>query len=94
VVKAIRRPFESRPRDHGANRRSADAAGFAKTTGAQPAAPVERSSNLRIKRTFSDQDRDHALTECFKYITRFFANSLEELQQREAAVKDNCAVSM
>lgn len=41
-----------------------------------------RSSNLRIKQTFSDKEKDDFLDETYEYIARFFENSLAELQER------------
>ncbi len=45
-----------------------------------------RSSNLRMKRTFSDRDRDRFLDEVFTYIANFFEGSLEELKRRNQQV--------
>lgn len=87
VVEAIKRALENRPKGQPVKRQDADSRDLGRSTGARLAASEERSSNLRIKRAFSDQDRDHALTHCFEYITRFFSNSLEELQRREAGVQ-------
>jgi hypothetical protein len=41
-----------------------------------------RSSNLRIKKTFSDKEKDDFLDDAYEYIARFFENSLAELQER------------
>ena len=41
-----------------------------------------RSSNLRIKRKFTDHERHAFLNEAFEYISRYFENSLQELQAR------------
>lgn len=48
---------------------------------------VPRSSNLRIRKTFSDHDRDTFLAESFEYIANFFENSLTELSNRNPEVK-------
>ncbi len=48
--------------------------------------PSVRSSNLRIKKTFSDHDRDEFLDNAFDYIAKFFESSLIELQKRNAGV--------
>lgn len=45
-----------------------------------------RSSNLRVKRTFSDQDRDRYLDEAFQYVATFFDNSLVELAERNQGI--------
>ncbi len=41
-----------------------------------------RSSNLRVKKRFSDQEVDEFLESSFKYIARYFEASLSELQAR------------
>jgi hypothetical protein len=49
-----------------------------KTTSTLPA----RSSNLRIKKQFTDLDKDRFRHEGFEYIANFFENSLKELVHR------------
>ncbi len=44
--------------------------------------PEVRSSNLRVRRTFSDQDRDDFLEQAFEFIANYFEGSLTELAQR------------
>ena len=46
-----------------------------------------RSSNLRIKRQFTDQDRHQFLNQTFEYISRYFENSLDELRIRNPGVE-------
>jgi len=46
-----------------------------------------RSSNLRIRREFTDKDRDDFLDEAFHYIWTFFENSLVELQARNDRIE-------
>lgn len=46
------------------------------------ARPVIRSSNLRIKKQFSDLDKDRFLHDGFEFIARFFEGSLAELVSR------------
>lgn len=41
-----------------------------------------RSSNMAIRKEFTDRDRDVACKEGFDYLTRFFENSLGELSTR------------
>lgn len=41
-----------------------------------------RSSNLRIRKEFSDADREGFLDDAFEYMARFFEGSLEELEKR------------
>jgi len=47
-----------------------------------PAREQTRSSNLRIKKLFSDLDRDKFRQEGFEYIAKFFENSMQELANR------------
>jgi hypothetical protein len=50
-------------------------------------AAVTRSSNLRVKRVFTDQDKDQERDNCFKFVANFFSNSLEELASRNPSIK-------
>lgn len=52
----------------------------------QTPGPQARSSNLRIARAFTEQNKDDFLRETFEFIARFFDNSLEELSQRNSEV--------
>ena len=45
-----------------------------------------RSSNLRLKKKFSDRDRDAFLHEGFEFMIRFFKGSLHELGQRNPGI--------
>ena len=45
-----------------------------------------RSSNLRIKKEFTDYDRDTFKRNAFEYIAKYFNNSLEELKQRNTDI--------
>lgn len=56
-------------------------------TTAVPTSP--RSSNLRVKRRFSDHDRHVFLTEAFEFILQYFKNSLEALQTENAGLRTN-----
>jgi len=49
--------------------------------------PIVRSSNLRIKKQFTDRDKDIFRIEGFEYIAKFFANSLEELSRRNPGLQ-------
>jgi hypothetical protein len=46
-----------------------------------------RSSNLRVKKAFTDHERHAFLTDTFDYVAHYFENSLEELQSRNHEVK-------
>lgn len=57
-------------------------------SGAAPSAEtLPRSSNLRIKKTFSDHEKDEFLEASFNYISRFFAGSLQELSERNDGIE-------
>ena len=49
--------------------------------------PDMRSSNLRLKKPFSDHERDQFLDEAFEYMARFFEGSLLELGKRNAWIE-------
>lgn len=49
--------------------------------------PQTRSSNLRIKRTFDDHERDQFLDDSYEYIARYFDGSLQELSARNSDIK-------
>ncbi len=57
------------------------------STTAVPSSP--QSSNLRIKRRFTDHDRHAFLTEAFEYILQYFQNSLQALQAENAGLQTN-----
>lgn len=57
---------------------------------ARTSQPKPRSSNLRLKKTFTDQDRDDYLRSTFDFICRFFEGSVEELASRNADVTGAC----
>ncbi|MFC3695536.1 toll/interleukin-1 receptor domain-containing protein [Chenggangzhangella methanolivorans] len=48
-----------------------------------------RSSNLRLRKNFTDVDRDRFLDEAFDYIGRFFEGSLAELEKRNGGIETN-----
>lgn len=48
---------------------------------------LPRSSNLRLKKEFTDQDRDQFLNESFEYLARFFRGSLKELTDRNPGIE-------
>ena len=47
----------------------------------------QRSSNLHVKKTFTDHDRDTFRVEAFEYIASFCENSLSELERRNPQLK-------
>ncbi|WP_430453404.1 toll/interleukin-1 receptor domain-containing protein [Rhodopirellula europaea] len=46
-----------------------------------------RSSNLRLKREFSQRDKDRFREESFQYMATFFEGSLSELQSRNSGIE-------
>jgi hypothetical protein len=48
-----------------------------------------RSSNLRIKKQFTDLEKDRFRHEGFEYIANFFENSLQELADRNADIQQS-----
>lgn len=46
-----------------------------------------KSNNLRIKRTFSDLDRDEFKNEAFEFIANYFEKSLKDLEKNNSHVK-------
>lgn len=48
----------------------------------QPPTQLPRSSNLRVKKSFTDQDKDDFLEGTFEYIAKFIEGSLQELEKR------------
>jgi TIR domain len=48
-----------------------------------------RSSNLRIKKSFTDRDKDKFLEDAFEYIANFFEGSMSELVRRNLGVEGN-----
>jgi TIR domain len=46
-----------------------------------------RSSNLRVRKTFSDRDRDRFLNDALEFMARFFENSLNELEARNPGLE-------
>ena len=57
------------------------------TSAVAPAPPGPRSSNLRVKKEFTDRERHAFVNDAFEYIARYFENSLEELKARNGAVE-------
>jgi hypothetical protein len=47
---------------------------------------VVRSSNLRIKKQFTDLDKDRFLHDGFEYVAKYFENSMKELAERNRGI--------
>ncbi len=46
-----------------------------------------RSSNLRVRKSFTDRDRDRFENDAFDYIAKFFEASLAELSKRNLEIE-------
>lgn len=57
-------------------------------TAAQPATvvPEIRSGNLRVKKVFTDHDRDDFRESSFEYVAKYFEGSLAELEKRNPGI--------
>ena len=51
--------------------------------------PQLRSSNLRVKKKFTDVEKDRFLNDAFEYIAKFFEGSLLELRTRNADIESD-----
>lgn len=64
-----------------------------KASPAPTAAPISaakpRSSNLRLKKTFTEADRDRFLHASFDFMAEFFEASLAELEERNDGIEAN-----
>ena len=86
VVSAIKGALKMLP--------NSDCAAPVASAGPLVVAPVQpimttapRSSNLRIKKEFTDRERDRARADCFDFVAKYFANSLEELKRRNPDIE-------
>jgi TIR domain len=67
----------------------AETAGLGETTVQvhPPTRALPRSSNLRLRKAFTDADKDKFLHQSFDFLAQFFEGSLQELQQRHADIE-------
>lgn len=88
-IKAAAKRVDSKSRTESAGSGSAALfeAGNPVASVAARRSSVDRSSNLRVKKTFSDHERDTFRVEAFDYIASFFENSLLELERRNSQLK-------
>jgi hypothetical protein len=83
VVSAIKGALK--PRAQNAKPSTPRVSDTRKTTFSEPV----RSSNLGIKKQFTDLDKDRFRHEGFEYIAKFFENSLEELVRRNPGLQQS-----
>jgi len=62
---------------------------IAKATFQKKVENLPRSSNLRLKKEFSEKDRDDFLRDSFEFISKFFEGSLAELEHRNQGTSVN-----
>jgi hypothetical protein len=85
VTRTIKSALAGRSTATTANR--TPSAATARSSGGTIATVTEiRSSNLRVTKRFTDQDKDHFLQDAFEFMARYFENSLEELGKRNAGI--------
>jgi hypothetical protein len=84
IVQAIRTIADQKPPKQ--NAAACDLAPAATGSAARGVLEPLRSSNLRLKKTFTEQDRDTFLDESFEYVANFFEASLAELQVRNEGI--------
>nr|WP_321981818.1 toll/interleukin-1 receptor domain-containing protein [uncultured Cohaesibacter sp.] len=53
----------------------------------EPVSRSIRSSNLRVRKNFSEADQEEFLVECFSFMSRYFDNSLQELTERHPGIE-------
>jgi hypothetical protein len=83
IVTGIRGAIAARP---GAKPRSAAAAPPAPPPAAKPHTTAPRSSNLRMRKEFTEADEDRFLQESFEFIALYFENSLSEMEKRNPGI--------
>ncbi|RVK38551.1 toll/interleukin-1 receptor domain-containing protein [Sinorhizobium meliloti] len=91
VAKAVRAAAErigKRSAGAAPSETSADRA-FKTSTVEQLLSEAPRSSNLRMTKSFTDRDRDRYKRESFELVAKYFENSLNELQSRNAGVESD-----
>ncbi|TNE39562.1 MAG: toll/interleukin-1 receptor domain-containing protein [Alphaproteobacteria bacterium] len=82
VTQAIRKAIE----ETGSNETPEKVHRFIEETGGKiPTLP--RSSNLRLKKQFSEAEKNSYLLEAFEYMNRFFQGSLAELKSRNMDIE-------
>ncbi|WP_421774260.1 toll/interleukin-1 receptor domain-containing protein [Gracilimonas sp.] len=90
IVEGLRKVIstnQSEGAKHTVKAKTSDIAQKAPTT--NKTKDPQRSSNLRVKKNFTDKEKDDFLVNVFEYIYKFFKNSLEELEQRNEFIDTN-----
>jgi len=71
----------------GTQRQAAPAAARPAIAATTVATAMSRSSNLRLKKSFTEADKDRFLDEAFEFMARFFESSLAELASRNPRIE-------
>jgi hypothetical protein len=87
ITKAIRKAAEEMNRKAPAASSETKPAVAARNIQEPGVVPQARSSNLRVKKTFTDLEKDRFLNEAFEYMANFFEGSLAELEARNAEIE-------
>jgi hypothetical protein len=85
IAKGIRRAIDANQRQTAKSEPVKPNISKESTSSAERKDP-QRSSNLRVKKRFTDKEKDDFLKESFEYIYKFFRNSLEELKNRNSFI--------
>jgi hypothetical protein len=81
AIRAAAKDFESM-----SNQITTAAPSGASTSTHRPVAEI-RSSNLRVKKTFTQREKDKFEREAYEYIEKYFENSLAELERRNSSIE-------
>jgi len=94
ITKAIHKAAEAQNVARGSDTRGANAGPSTQPSSnpvSRPTAPTihreTRSGNLRIKKQFTDQEKDQFLDDAFEFIANYFEGSLAELEERNPEIK-------
>lgn len=87
VAKQIRKAVETAGATRPASRTAVAAPATQRAASTSPMASLPRSSNLRLKKEFTEQDRDEFLLSTFEYVCKFFDGSIQAVGERNPEVK-------
>lgn len=86
VAKQIRKAVEAAGASASTSRTAAAAPVTQRAASSSPVASLPRSSNLRLKKEFTEQDRDEFLRSTFEYVCKFFDGSVQAVGERNPDV--------
>jgi hypothetical protein len=94
VTKAIRRAAEEMSSAQGSAAQGATEGPSTRPSSNPVSRPTEpaihreiRSGNLRVKKQFTDHEKDQFLDDAFEYIANYFEGSLAELEERNPEIR-------